>query len=444
MPIEIVGTRVDEANEATAYLTERLAVDQGTGVAIASAYWDASSFETAADLAARIRGRARLLLWAGGGTNRDAWDALEASTGKLELEIVLVGSPERGSFHAKVFAVEGESERWNCALVGSANFTDAGLTRNVELGVLIQNEHEPLSRLREWFEATWATGEVAEDAPIDQLRGHAPINFEESDRSRFVAAAQLLHEVHAGEPVSLRRLGSTASDTGAPHTLRACHGREGAILRRLDVVIGRIAGDEPNVTTVTLGRRKFPGKAMRRIHLTHERDRVQLRMWPADILDQARHFYRDPAAVQRVLALRVHGWEMRPNFHWGNFQTGYVHTWPMPGTRSLEGYADYWMERFRDEHVGQLEPDRFHAELDRLVADGIVDENHRSAFRLEFEDFEHANPCPGIGAWVSWEFGDAVALDDDGAFVEAVRVRVNEMLVALGEKSFQVPGSSRV
>lgn len=57
----------------------------------------------------------------------------------------------------------------NYALVGSSNFTHAGLTKNIELNIQIDNE---VPELQEWFEERWNEGTDITDAILETIEKH--------------------------------------------------------------------------------------------------------------------------------------------------------------------------------------------------------------------------------------------------------------------------------
>lgn len=56
------------------------------------------------------------------------------------------------------------------ALVGSSNFTHAGLTRNIELNVQVDNE---VAELQKWFEARWSEGTDITEAVLQVIENHS-------------------------------------------------------------------------------------------------------------------------------------------------------------------------------------------------------------------------------------------------------------------------------
>jgi hypothetical protein len=73
----------------------------------------------------------------------------------------------RDKFHAKAYITHGRFEVVGSqALVGSSNFTKAGLTQNVELNLKIESSAE-VAQLQRWYEAHW---NAAVDVTADLLR----------------------------------------------------------------------------------------------------------------------------------------------------------------------------------------------------------------------------------------------------------------------------------
>ena len=80
-------------------------------------------------------------------------------SGKIEFRVY-----DKGKFHAKAYITHAKLQVVGAqALVGSSNFTNPGLTENIELNVQIQSARE-VAQLREWFEIHWkdANKDVAE------------------------------------------------------------------------------------------------------------------------------------------------------------------------------------------------------------------------------------------------------------------------------------------
>ena len=92
-------------------------------------------------------------------------DALRS--GQIECRIY-----DKDKFHAKTYITHAELEVVGAqALVGSSNFTQPGLTKNIELNVQIQSARE-VAQLQEWFETHWDEAvEVTEDV-VETISRH--------------------------------------------------------------------------------------------------------------------------------------------------------------------------------------------------------------------------------------------------------------------------------
>ncbi len=79
---------------------------------------------------------------------------------------------DRSKFHAKAYITHAKLEVIGSqALVGSSNFTQPGLTRNVELNVQIQSARE-VAQLQEWFETYWEDSTDVTDAVVQTISRH--------------------------------------------------------------------------------------------------------------------------------------------------------------------------------------------------------------------------------------------------------------------------------
>ena len=100
-------------------------------------------------------------------------DALKS--GKIECRVY-----DKSKFHAKAYITYFRDEYRNqfiqamnipagYALVGSSNFTKAGLTQNIELNVQVKDDVE---QLQDWFEAHWEDGIDITDAILQVIENH--------------------------------------------------------------------------------------------------------------------------------------------------------------------------------------------------------------------------------------------------------------------------------
>lgn len=440
MGIELVGTRVAGVSQ-TSSLLDRVADLERGDIAIASAYWDDASCATAIDLARRIGGVARVVLWTAGAT-KSAWRAACDAVGSTDLDLRFIDAPDGGGiFHAKVAAVVDRSGTWRCALVGSANLTTAGRVRNVELGVLVHDEPVPLAQLRTWFDELWDAAEPAIDFAWDRAIAIAPERSEAAARKQLFGAEGLANPAPAPAPAAAPASRSGASLAATPTTLAACHGRREAIDGVLERLTERLTRTTDGSSRGERGWRFLPGRehlaTVRKLRVGYHPEDATVRLCacPGDTLGQARELYAKPERVERVLALVADGWSIRPNFHWGFVETGYAWSTPTELTLGLEAYARYWVDRLAAGDLGQVRQSQWTSEWARLVADRIVSAEDWGAFAREFVDTERttADPRPGLRCEFAWTLDDAIALERAGELDSATRARADELLDVLGE-----------
>ncbi len=102
----------------------------------------------------------------------------------------------RDKFHAKAYITHAKFDVVGAqALVGSSNFTRAGLTENVELNIQIQSGQE-VAQLQDWFDIHW---EQAEDVTEDVLR---TITRHTAEFTPFDVYAKALHEFFRGRELT--------------------------------------------------------------------------------------------------------------------------------------------------------------------------------------------------------------------------------------------------
>ena len=90
------------------------------------------------------------------------------ASGQIEIKIYTAQK-----FHAKAYITHSNLEVvGSAALVGSSNFTYAGMTQNVELNVRVTSGPE-VRQLQEWFETYWAGAEDIKGDVIDVVKNHA-------------------------------------------------------------------------------------------------------------------------------------------------------------------------------------------------------------------------------------------------------------------------------
>lgn len=216
---------------------------------------------------------------------------------------------------------------------------DAIITYGGELVVVVENKIS-------WCDAT--------DQPHRINLHGAPVQFEEQPRSVpwQDLLAMLSDLVERGLVAGAERLviedlldlvEAHFPTIGPYSTVSRCGANSFRLERRLDAVQRFAVGTDEGKAQ---GWRNIGGtRKILMAWLGHLSDvsAVSLRMYPADTLGQARHFYADPESVQAVLALRSQDWRVEPNFHWGFLAPGYawapspcaVEDWPAGQRQSL-------------------------------------------------------------------------------------------------------------
>ena len=102
----------------------------------------------------------------------------------------------RDKFHAKTYITHAKFDVVGAqALVGSSNFTSAGLTRNIELNIQVQSGRE-VAQLQDWFDVHWAD---AEDVTADVLH---TIQRHTAEYSPFDIYAKAMHEFFRGRELT--------------------------------------------------------------------------------------------------------------------------------------------------------------------------------------------------------------------------------------------------
>jgi hypothetical protein len=160
-------------------------------------------------------------------------------------------------------------------------------------------------------------------------------------------------------------------------------------------------------------------------------EEIQLALYPADTLSQAREFYGRSDALDGVRALAVgDGWTVKPNFHFGHMQRGFCWT---TSDIEVEDYLQIWEERIAT--AGNIPRDEWASYWSWLVERGIAKEDDRPEFERDFTetDRQTATPRPGLMLARRWLLAEAEDLDSRDAFAPAVRTALEEALAAVGE-----------
>jgi hypothetical protein len=174
--------------------------------------------------------------------------------------------------------------------------------------------------------------------------------------------------------------------------------------------LGEAAGREARIDkwgpTVELP--KLPGTAARAYLFATEAN-VEVSVYPADTLSQARAFYTRPEIVSAVRVLsKDPNWGLCTNFHFGHMEGGYA--W-CSGPISVERYLELWQEKIG--HTVAVHRGKWDDYWDWLLKEGIASPGDRTEFDRHFTATQRqtATPRPGLKLIRRWAFREAVGLD---------------------------------
>lgn len=112
---------------------------------------------------------------------------------------------DRDKFHAKAYITHAKLEVVGSqALVGSSNFTGAGLTKNIELNIQVQSARE-VAQLQEWYEEHWEVATDVTDAIIATISRHTQLY------TPFDVYAKALQEFFRGHELTANEWDETRS-----------------------------------------------------------------------------------------------------------------------------------------------------------------------------------------------------------------------------------------
>lgn len=163
---------------------------------------------------------------------------------------------------------------------------------------------------------------------------------------------------------------------------------------------------------------------------------VLLRIWPAELKEQALAFYGEPARTEGVLALCASSsWRAEPRGHLAYWLAAPGERWYFDGGRlALPAYLEAWRE-----DLGRIGGHPRHSVREGLwpwlcergYAGGAYD-------NALMEDFlSHAPPDvhlrPAVRLTHRWEQDEAAELTAAGGFRASVRREADRVLLALGE-----------
>lgn len=221
------------------------------------------------------------------------------------------------------------------------------------------------------------------------------------------------------------------SQLGPFNTLRRCKMVSSRIDRRLRTILSEVLGNDDAALPGTHAAIKTAYLGYKDADQKDTNRQVELTMYPADTLAQARALYARPNVVERLHTLEHEGWQIWPNFHFGFMAKGFCWT---TSTISLEQYVSYWQTNIGNtEQIARHEWDKF---WDKLVEAGIANSADRKKFDLDFTNTgrQSASPRPGFACEFIWSLEEAERLDvRPGQLVKSVRERINQVLEAIGE-----------
>jgi superfamily II DNA or RNA helicase len=111
----------------------------------------------------------------------------------------------KDKFHAKTYITHGKSAIVGArALVGSSNFTKAGLSQNVELNIMLESSSE-VAQLQRWYEKHWKESDDINDAVLRILERHV------KEFTPFEVYTKALHALFADRALDEREFEETRS-----------------------------------------------------------------------------------------------------------------------------------------------------------------------------------------------------------------------------------------
>ena len=199
-------------------------------------------------------------------------------------------------------------------------------------------------------------------------------------------------------------------ELGPYRTLGLAKGNEFRTLRRLRALLGEAAARDARIDkwgpTVELP--ELPGTASR-AYLFAVDGGVELSVYPADTLSQARAFYTRPAAVAALLDLvSDSAWKVMPNFHFGHMEGGYAWT---TTEAPVERYIALWQDRIGE--TGAVKREDWDDYWVWLIQEQLATADDRAEFDRHFTatNRQTATPRPGLMVVRHWDLNEAEALD---------------------------------
>ena len=196
---------------------------------------------------------------------------------------------------------------------------------------------------------------------------------------------------------------------GPYRTLRRCNGDLFRQKRRLRQILAKATGKEASSggygQYISVTEVEAAGAILRDVYLNMDDDEVELSLFPADTLTQARNFYTDASAVQGLRRLMVDdGWQVAPHFHFGHMQRGYCWTC---NQIDIDDYMRIWEGRINTE--AQVPREDWESYWDWLETEQIACADDRPKFDRHFTNTkrQRASPRPGLKLSRRWSLTDA-------------------------------------
>ena len=200
------------------------------------------------------------------------------------------------------------------------------------------------------------------------------------------------------------------AELGPYRTLGLARGNEFRTRRRLRALLAEATGQEARIDKwgPTVDLPELPGTASR-AYLFPVDGGIELSVYPADTLSQARAFYTRPAAVAALQALaETPEWQVTPNFHFGHMEGGYAWT---TTTIDAEHYIALWQAKI--EETISVKRDEWDGYWAWLIQEGLASPDDRAEFDRHFTaaNRQKAAPRPGLRVVRRWDLDEAEALD---------------------------------
>jgi hypothetical protein len=223
-------------------------------------------------------------------------------------------------------------------------------------------------------------------------------------------------------------------ELGPFRTLALAHGNWFRQPRRLRQLLGEAVGLEATIDYYGPYIETPAGEAIGAktyLRMSDDETEVELSLFPADTLGQARAFYTNLAATSGVIALREQpGWQARPNFHFGHMQRGFCWT---DAELDVGQYVDLWTKEINS--AGAVPRDEWDQYWSWLEDERIARPEDRPEFDRHFTHTQRQTASPRPGLWLSrrWPIVEAEQFDSRGALHGQVREALNAALVAFSE-----------